>query len=277
MTFVAEIADVRDLDMDQDLFEARIDSLQVLRMARELRIQLKRAGLGKANEDIIPPTKICLNSTLNQLVAFVLREVNVDLPIKSHIQGSLNNQPRGQINHHANGICYGHVNGHERNSTTENMEALLRAYFNSLPLSSHQSPLPSTQNMTVILTGSTGSLGSYLLEALYHDQNVSHIICQTAPKRSRSSLNPHRVEFLIADLSKPLLGLEPMIYDRMLGNVTHIIHNQWPVNFNWALSSFEPHICGVHDLVRFSLASTHKSFLLFVSSVAAVGAWKGHG
>lgn len=51
--------------------------------------------------------------------------------------------------------------------------------------------------------------------------------------------------------------------------------NQWPVNFNWVLSSFEPHIRGVRNLVDFSLSSLHKPFLLFVSSVSAVGGWKG--
>lgn len=56
-----------------------------------------------------------------------------------------------------------------------------------------------------------------------------------------------------------------------------LLDNQWPVNFNWALSSFEPHIRGVYHLVHFSFASAHKSFLLFISSVSAVGAWKVHG
>ena len=54
------------------------------------------------------------------------------------------------------------------------------------------------------------------------------------------------------------------------------LDNQWPVNFNWGLSSFEPYIRGVRNLAHFSFASTHKSFLLFVSSVSAVGSWKSH-
>ena len=89
--------------------------------------------------------------------------------------------------------------------------------------------------MTVVLTGSTGSLGSYLLEVLYHDRSVSHIIClnrshnaaekhsQTGPKRGLSPLNPDRVEFLKADLREPQLGLEDSVYEHLRTTVTHII------------------------------------------------------
>lgn len=71
--------------------------------------------------------------------------------------------------------------------------------------------------MTFVLSGSTGSLGSYLLEALYHNKNVSRIVClnrnckaaekhnQTDPQRGLSALNPDRVGFLKADLTKPQL------------------------------------------------------------------------
>lgn len=143
--------------------------------------------------------------------------------------------------------------------------------------------------MTVVLSGSTGSVGSYLLEALYHNKDVSHIIClnrisnaaekhrQMGPKRGLSPLSLERVEFLKADLSEPQFGLEASVYERMLKSVTHVIHNQWPVNFNWTLSSFEPYIRGVRNLINFSFSSTHKSFLLFISSVSAVGSWNRHG
>ena len=65
------------------------------------------------------------------------------------------------------------------------------------------------------------------------------------------------------------------IYDSI--KVDSLLDNQWPVNFNWALSSFEPYIRGVRNLINFSAASANKSFLLFVSSVAAVGGWDGGG
>jgi aryl carrier-like protein len=256
---IAEIADVRGLDMDQDLFEAGIDSLQVIRMARELRFQAKRAGLGKAGAEEFLPTTIYSHPTLDQLAAFILREADVkplinghidgrvnghvknhaDSQVHTHVNGHVNNHVNGHADNHDNGHVHNHVNGHvkghTRNSASKKMQALLYAFADSLPHSSQLSPPPSTKNMTVVLTGSTGSVGSYLLDALYHNQNVSHIIClnrssnaaekhnQTGPRRGLSSLNRNRVEFIKADLSEPQLGLEASVYECMLQNVTHVI------------------------------------------------------
>lgn len=89
--------------------------------------------------------------------------------------------------------------------------------------------------MTVVLTGSTGSLGSYLLDALYHSRRVSRIICldrssnsaerhkRIGQERGLSPLNPDRVEFLKADLSKPKLGIDSAWYESLRSTVTHII------------------------------------------------------
>ena len=54
-----------------------------------------------------------------------------------------------------------------------------------------------------------------------------------------------------------------------------IVDCQWPVNFNWTLSSFEPSIAGVQNLAILAANSAHNAFVLFVSSVASVGGWKG--
>lgn len=92
-----------------------------------------------------------------------------------------------------------------------------------------------TDHMTVVLTGSTGSLGSYLLDALYHSKRVSHIIClnrssnaaerhkHCGQQRGLSPLNPDRVEFLKADLSKPKLGIDSAYFEYLRSTVTHII------------------------------------------------------
>ena len=89
--------------------------------------------------------------------------------------------------------------------------------------------------MTVILTGSTGSLGSYLLDTLYRSKRVSRIIClnrssnaaekhkQMGQQRGLSPLHPGRVEFLKADLSKPRLGIDSETYETLRSTVTHII------------------------------------------------------
>lgn len=52
-----------------------------------------------------------------------------------------------------------------------------------------------------------------------------------------------------------------------------IIHNAWPVNFNIAIASFEPHICGVRRLVDFSNAARKRVPIVFISSVGEVDNW----
>ncbi|KAK8023365.1 nrps-like enzyme protein [Apiospora marii] len=96
---------------------------------------------------------------------------------------------------------------------------------------------------------------------------------QTAASQQRGlamDWEARQVEFLHADLSKPLLGLDTDRYQALLAEVTDIIHNQWPVNFNWDLTSFEPSIAGVRRLIDFALASKHGASLAYVSSVAVV-------
>jgi thioester reductase-like protein len=48
--------------------------------------------------------------------------------------------------------------------------------------------------------------------------------------------------------------------------------NQWPVNYNWDVASFEPHIRGVRNLMDFVHASPRRrrASLFFLSSVATV-------
>ena len=119
--------------MDQDLFEAGMDSLQVIRMARELRFQAKRAGLGKAGAEEFPPTAVYSYPTLNQLTKFILRQVNVKT------------SPNGYANGTVSGHISSHVNGHTGISTLEYMQALLQTYISSLSHSNQPSPPPLFQ------------------------------------------------------------------------------------------------------------------------------------
>jgi thioester reductase-like protein len=54
-----------------------------------------------------------------------------------------------------------------------------------------------------------------------------------------------------------------------------IIHNAWRLDFNLALSSFEPHVCGTRRLLDLALTSPHaaKVRVLFTSSIAVTQAW----
>ncbi|KAL9611872.1 MAG: hypothetical protein Q9167_003526 [Letrouitia subvulpina] len=286
---IADIAGVSKLDTNEDLFTAGVDSLQVIRIARELRIEARKANLENNSVDKFQPSAIYKHPSLNLLKSFVLAQRNVAFLIDgvSSVRTGNQNRVLEERNKCHSGSRF----------TSEHMHETLQRYGGSLPHTSKSSPSPLAERMIVVLTGSTGSLGSYLLDALYHNERVSRIIClnrsskaaerhkQMSVERGLSSLDSNRVEFLKADLSKPQLGLSAASYEYLRSLVTHVIlkkakidhvlDNQWPVNFNWVLSSFEPHILGVRNLIDFSLASKHKSFILFISSVSAVGSWKG--
>ena len=129
-------------------------------------------------------------------------------------------------------------------SKLRDMESLLDKYVQSLPVDNQRQRLPITQDTTVLLTGSTGSLGSYILNELSNDPNVQHIICldrsssaaekhrETGPKRGLTPLDTERVEFLKANLADPQLGMENEVYERLKNTVTHIIRKATPLSIS---------------------------------------------
>lgn len=149
-------------------------------------------------------------------------------------------------------------------------------------------PMPSQaakniQDQTVILTGSSGALGSYILNALLNNLAVSHVFClnravdgfslQTERNKARglsTNLSSNRVTFLTADFSQTHLGLESETYNRMLDVVTLVIHNAWPVNFNLSLSSFRPQLTGLVNFIEFTSLAATSPHMLFISSISSV-------
>lgn len=113
-------------------------------------------------------------------------------------------------------------------------------------------------NMSVILTGSTGSLGSYLLDSLARQDHVGKIYCLNRAedgglaKQKLASIDRgldiaacgghNRVEFLHVDLSQSLLGLPPNKYRELLRETTHIIRKWIPY-----LPNQQPPLATAHD------------------------------
>ena len=145
------------------------------------------------------------------------------------------------------------------------------------------------ENHTVILTGSTGALGSYLLEVLLKTSSVSHVYCldrasassSTRPQRNRarkvaSAYLSNRVTFLTADISQQGFGLEAKEYETLLAQATSVIHNAWPVNFNLPLSAFGPQLVGITRLVDFAVSATQSPIIFFISSISSVLDYRGN-
>lgn len=70
------------------------------------------------------------------------------------------------------------------------------------------------------------------------------------------------------------------MYHQIRRQTTLILHAAWPVNFNLSLTSFEPHIAGLHNLLQLALDVPwrHPAAMLFASSIStAMGAPRGAG
>ncbi|KAF7133671.1 hypothetical protein CNMCM5793_004969 [Aspergillus hiratsukae] len=135
----------------------------------------------------------------------------------------------------------------------------------------------------VVLTGSTGAVGSYILNKLLQNDRVPHVYClnraqdsqtlqitRNSERRIPTEFPPDRVTFLTADLTKDHFGLDGEIYSKLLSTVTQIVHNAWPVNFNQTLQSFQPSLDGVLSLVSFAASAKLSPSIFFLSSISAV-------
>lgn len=171
----------------------------------------------------------------------------------------------------------------------ETQKAAAREEARSL-LSEYQGLIDKSSQHTVILTGSTGAIGSYILDELLANQSIEHIWClnrkekevsvkKHAELRESRGLSPldlkkSRVSFLTVNLSEEFFGLAEEVYNQLRKSATLVIHNAWPVNFNLSLSSFKPQLTGVVNLIDFCSSSTLSAHLFFVSSFSSVASFK---
>ncbi|ROW18114.1 hypothetical protein VPNG_00182 [Cytospora leucostoma] len=231
-----------------NLFDQGMDSLQGLQLTRALRRSFRRPDLALST--------IYNNPTVSQLAEAILkgRDSEVD----------------------------------ERKV----METLLATYRGLV----QQIPVPkapdrvhreASEPVNVLLTGSTGAVGTYLLRALLDRDGIGRIFCLsrredggraaqhksfTAAGLATTELdNDDRVIFIKADFQQPLLGLARPTYELLQSKIGLVIHAAWPVNFNLTLTAFRPQLAGLVNLL--SLAALSTARFTFISSVAAV---EGH-
>ncbi|KAI9368851.1 hypothetical protein BJX61DRAFT_550058 [Aspergillus egyptiacus] len=251
---IAALLDKPDITVSEDFYAAGLDSLQTVQLAKALTAAATTAAASNATVSVTQQ-QIYANPTVDKLASF----------LRTLLTG-------GEVS---------------STSRTETLSNLIAKYTRDLPpRTSSPPPLPATS--TVILTGSTGSLGTYLLSTLLQDPSIRKVYCLnrsdaqsrqitsfTEKGLSSSALtDASRVEFLTVSFGTRHLGLDAEKYAQLKASVTLIIHNAWKVNFNHPVSSFEdPHLIGLRELINLSLVSTHRAHLTFVSSVSTIGAW----
>ncbi|KAJ7443002.1 putative aminoadipate reductase [Mycena latifolia] len=149
----------------------------------------------------------------------------------------------------------------------------------------------SSGGAVVLLTGSTGGLGSHLLEMLLSLPAVERVYAFNrmgkAPSSNRQTeafidraldtnlLSSEKLVYLEGDTSKPDLGVPADVYTKLRDTITVVIHNAWTLDFNKSLSTFEPHVKGTRNLIDLARRSPSASTVrfLFTSSIASAQGW----
>ncbi|KAF7889999.1 uncharacterized protein EAF02_002414 [Botrytis sinoallii] len=174
----------------------------------------------------------------------------------------------------------------DENENYAEMQEEYERFVSDLPIIARPSA-PVTGPKVFSLTGSTGSLGSYILSKLPEEDKTCKVYCldrgKDPEKRQLNSSSSKgfstdfsRVRFLsmVTGVTEGWLGIKLDQYKELLNEVTHIIHNAWQVDFNLSFSQMGVmHIRRVRQLIDFSAHSRYGASIHFISSVSTVGNW----
>lgn len=245
------------LDPDTDFFTVGIDSMQVISASRLLRAGLEAAGI-TVDASALATRIIYGNPTSKRLGEYLW-----SLTHKEGKDATTGEPP------------------HEDRA----MEALVEKYTRGMSEGRTDKPPPADEDQVVLITGTTGALGSYMLDICCRCPRVRKIVClnrsENGKERQLKNMRERgltadlaKAEFIRADLANFDLGVGEATYDRLLCEVDRAIHNQWPVNFNMPVESFEPHIRGVRNLADFSRKAAKRVPVVFISTIATVNGWR---
>jgi thioester reductase-like protein len=251
--FVAGVTEWNKFENEDEFFSLGMDSLQVLRLRQEINNAFELPNFTTGT--------VYAHPSVNLLVQEILRSSSNDHKSANSDKDRLDTiattleKYQHDIDHLANGIS--------RTSVPKNN--------------------PCLNSQVIVLTGSTGNIGSYILQELLRNKSVSHVYCLNRAKGSEAvqrvrnterrlpkDLPSARVSFVTANLSKPDLGLDEEVYNSIRSTVTQIIHNAWPVDFNRTLQSFESSLDGIVNLIRLAVVADSSASIFFLSSISSV-------
>ncbi|KAL2161080.1 hypothetical protein VTH06DRAFT_8793 [Thermothelomyces fergusii] len=252
------------LEPDTDFFAAGIDSMQVINASRLLRAGLEAGGV-RVDSASLATRAIYGHPTARRLAEYLFS-------VATRKGGDAT---AGEHEAHEE---------HERHAMAAILEKYTRDMPRPLPPGAAK-PAPADEGQVVVITGTTGTLGAYLLDIASRSPRVRRVVClnrsdDAEARQRRASADRglrtdfSKAEFLRADLSRHDLGLGRAAYERLLGEADRVVHNQWPVNFNMPVESFEPHVRGVRHLADFSCRAAKRVPVVFVSSIATVNGWR---
>lgn len=255
------------ISIDEDIFELGMNSLQATRLYNVLKSALQKTNVAEGD-----------GYTFNK--GFVYSHPTISC--QSRALASLASDKGGM------------TNGTEQ-SRTKTMKKAVEKHLDAIAemnvevaCNGSQKPI-ELEGKIVVLTGSTGNLGSSLVYKMAQDSEVSLIYClnrqSTAPTdqherqqrafdKASISLPTHlwsKVKPIEVKPQQPNFGLHPEVYSQ-LKQASYIIHNAWPMDFNRACVSFETQFLYLDSIIQLALRSTSPAppRLVFTSSIASV-------
>lgn len=203
---------------------------------------------------------------------------------------------------HTNGVIkQTHSRGADLTARKQAVDEYVHAYTTGFtcPSSSCLSQAPrarSGNKKVVLVTGGTGSLGGHLVYHLAQLPDVETVVClnrknraqpydrQYKAMRSKGIRFPENLKpkllVLQTDTSRTMLGLSKDQYATLVGSVTHLIHNAWPMSAKRPLAEFESQFQTMRNLLDFASSASSccpkdfKFTFQMVSSIGVVGHYK---
>ncbi|KAG1143227.1 hypothetical protein G6F37_012501 [Rhizopus arrhizus] len=141
----------------------------------------------------------------------------------------------------------------------------------------------------VLLTGATGSLGSFMLRDLLKDATVKKVYCLIRGKEAElhtrlvkaftsrhldsSLLKTERIEVLPMRLTEQYLGLAKERYEQLKEEITIVQHCAWLLDFNMTIDHYDKEcIAPFYNLLKFAYREVNPMHVHFISSVSASAA-----
>ena len=257
----------RSMEAADDFYVRGLDSVKTVELAGLLRAGIRRSCT-MSDLSWLSNRVIYTNSTIDKLSQVIYQHLNTStVTIQS--------------------------NGSPEDERIARMKALVEKHSEGLPprVVGERNIAPRSR-FNVLLIGSTGSIGPWLLHGLLQSPVVGKITCLdrsadakkrhqaiTAQRKLDINVDDPRCHFLSGGLQLSHFGLSDADFDSLSLELDFVIHNAWTVDFNQSLESFEHvHLRGLRNIIDLCLSSAQNTQLFFISSVAAVSRWAAiHG
>ncbi|KAL9031277.1 MAG: hypothetical protein Q9196_000684 [Gyalolechia fulgens] len=222
-----------DWTFSDDLFELGMDSLQAVQLRRHIMSSLP-IDTNHARADRVPRDIVYRNSTVSDLARF-LKTVSYRSPPEEITVDDLVKQFAIRAEHRRQG---------------------------------------AVMEVTVLVTGGTGGLGSHLIAHLLSLPGVAKVFSLNRPSpksdaqarqfeafQSRNiNVGPDgldKLKVFQSDTASSMLGLSYDDYAQVQDQVTHIVHNAWPMDFKRRLPSFRAQFQTLQNLLRLAISRHH--------------------